>query len=463
MRFNKRAFMYMITLYTIGIILVLNVLLSFNTYKNESLFIMIAYFIVITVYGITIIKDGFEIFYPVHFVTILYLCIFIFCPIYLINEGRTGIIGTDVMDGCIRATIVFIISYIAFALGYLMNKAPNYNKFRVIIKNELDKNFKKKLMTLCVSIWSFGLLINLYFLLKGGMDLSYIFSLGLSGTFNLNGSMDNASFISNFGYFMVVPWLYILYYSDSKIFKFIITFITGMVYLIRGFRFIIIIMALSYILCYYRKKRKHPSVTLVVLLILLSLIFISVVGYMRHGLRTGTEVNWDSFGIEQIVYALETNFNIYKPFYGLVNTYPLRYSYTYGQSMIFDTITHFIPRAIWSNKPLAKYSTMAIAMKNSTNEFTYDVAGMAWPNLGEYYMEFGIIGCVILMFIYGYILKKSINLFKSSYIDDVIIYSIFFGFNMQIITRGYTPTIVGLILFLYFPLIIIRMFFKKVR
>ena len=192
-----------------------------------------------------------------------------------------------------------------------------------------------------------------------------------------------------------------------------------------------------------------------------ALLFISIMGFMRHGLRTGSVTDWSSFSIDDILYALETNFNIYKPFYGLVTHYPSQYAYTLGGSMIYDTITHFIPRAIWPGKPLAIYSTMAIAMKNSTNAFTLDHAAMAWPNLGEYYMEFGIIGSVLIMFWFGRALKKSIRLYESTTIDDIILYAVFYGFTMQIITRGYTPTIVGLLIFLYLPAIVIRAFTLK--
>ena len=212
---------------------------------------------------------------------------------------------------------------------------------------------------------------------------------------------------------------------------------------------------------YFEKKRSHPSRKMFAIAVIGALLFISIMGFMRHGLRTGSVTDWSSFSIDDILYALETNFNIYKPFYGLVTHYPSQYAYTLGGSMIYDTITHFIPRAIWPGKPLAIYSTMAIAMKNSTNAFTLDHAAMAWPNLGEYYMEFGIIGSVLIMFWFGRALKKSIRLYESTAIDDIILYAVFYGFTMQIITRGYTPTIVGLLIFLYLPAIVIRAFTLK--
>lgn len=439
--------------------------IAFNSfeYKYESVFIIIVYFIVLLIYSNVILRDNDDLLYPIHFVTILYICIFIYCPIYLIFEGRTDIRGTIVMDGCIRATLIFLISYLAFVVGYLFKKAPKFMSLNKLIKEEYPLKMINKIIYLSLTIWGFGMVVNLYFLLRSGMNLTYIFSLGQGGEFNLTGSMSDLGFISNFGLFMVIPWLYILYYSNNKMLKIGITFITTAIYFIRGFRFIIVIMIIARALCYYREKRKHPSMKIILLGVLGGLIFISLLGFMRHDLRNGTKIEWGNFDISQIGYALETNFNIYKPFYGLVNNYPSNYSYTFGQSMIIDTAAHFIPRVIWATKPLAAESTMAIAMKNSTNDFAYDVAGMAWPNIGEYYMEFGIIGCIVLMFILGIVTKKILILYKSSKIDNIIIYSVFYGFLLQLITRGYTPTIVGLILFLYLPAIPIRLYSNKWR
>ena len=102
------------------------------------------------------------------------------------------------------------------------------------------------------------MLINLYYLFKSGMSLSYILTLGSQGIFEETNAMSEVSFVSNFGYFMVIPWLYILYYSENPILKLFITALTFVLYLVRGFRFIIIVMVIAIALCYYRKKRSHP-------------------------------------------------------------------------------------------------------------------------------------------------------------------------------------------------------------
>ena len=461
MTITKKVFRYLLLLISIGIWLLVVAINSESSYRIEETVIIGFYFATLIVYALVLKQDKLEIFYPIHFVTLLYLCIFVFCPIYLIEAGRTTCNGYYIMDGAIKATFVFFVSYVALVLGYVSIKTPEFDSFSPILDHELSKGYKQRIIIVCLGIWALGMLINLYYLFKSGMSLSYILTLGSQGIFEETNAMSEVSFVSNFGYFMVIPWLYILYYSENPILKLFITALTFVLYLVRGFRFIIIVMVIAIALCYYRKKRSHPSRKMFAIAVIGALLFISIMGFMRHGLRTGSVTDWSSFSIDDILYALETNFNIYKPFYGLVTHYPSQYAYTLGGSMIYDTITHFIPRAIWPGKPLAIYSTMAIAMKNSTNAFTLDHAAMAWPNLGEYYMEFGIIGSVLIMFWFGRALKKSIRLYESTAIDDIILYAVFYGFTMQIITRGYTPTIVGLLIFLYLPAIVIRAFTLK--
>ena len=127
MKLNYNKFLYYIfILYFIGILFMINIIFNDIDYKYESIFIISSYFIVLLIYSIAIIKDGFDIFQPLHFITILYICIFIFCPLYLIYQGRTTVNGSYIMDGCIKATIVYILSYLSFVCGYLIKKAPKF-------------------------------------------------------------------------------------------------------------------------------------------------------------------------------------------------------------------------------------------------------------------------------------------------------------------------------------------------
>ena len=122
MTITKKVFRYLLLLISIGIWLLVVTINSESSYRIEETVIIGFYFATLIVYTLVLKQDQLEIFYPIHFVTLLYLCIFVFCPIYLIETGRTTCNGSYIMDGAIKATFVFFISYVALVLGYVSIK-----------------------------------------------------------------------------------------------------------------------------------------------------------------------------------------------------------------------------------------------------------------------------------------------------------------------------------------------------
>jgi oligosaccharide repeat unit polymerase len=151
------------------------------------------------------------------------------------------------------------------------------------------------------------------------------------------------------------------------------------------------------------------------------------------------------------------NFEIYKPFYGLVQAVPNVHGYTLGKQL-FYTVVIVVPRLIWPDKPMP---IMQELMSVSLNSYAVQ-AGAAWPNLGEYYSEFGIIGCVFFMFIFGMVCCWCRKLYRADNrtTHSLIAYSIILPSLLQIIIRGYTPTNFYLMLFLLLPIWFIKRFHK---
>ena len=54
----------------------------------------------------------------------------------------------------------------------------------------------------------------------------------------------------------------------------------------------------------------------------------------------------------------------------------------------------------------------------------------------------------------GVLMKKSVSLYNSKSELDVVTYSMTLGVFFQLLTRGYTPNNMGMVVFLYLPLII---------
>lgn len=444
----------------IGIITLMYISDSFKTpYYREYVILCIAYFIVGGIFLWSIVKNQMDIFQPFILISIIYFCIFIFTPMIFIIQGKTDAHGVNIMNGCVKATIIFVFSYMSYVIGYNFYKIKLGEK-QVVKKYYISTNQKRKIVIICFVLWSIAYILTLVHLFSKGNNLIQILSIGKVKAENTYGANSLMGFISNFSFCMIIPWLYICFFSKSKVLKIVITYLTLTAYIIRGFRYIIVIMGISLIITYYRKRKKTPTFIIVVLGIISLLVFIGVLGYMRNSLRTGVATDWKSFGIDNITYALESNFDIYKTFYGIVEHYPSDYSYTFGTSMFLETIVMFIPRVIWPGKPLAVDASVVLAIRRSVSEFAISNAAMATPNLGEFYVDFGIGGCLICMFIFGVISKWTTKFYfiKNDNIEYIMLYAVVMPTFLQLVIRGYTPSNFYLVVFLLAPFFIIKMF-----
>ena len=435
-----------------------------QVYYNEYLILLFSYLVVGLIMFYTIIKYKIDVFQPFILISILYLFIFTITPMVFIIQENTQAHGVDIMDGCIKATIIYMISYIAFSSGYILKKFSfNSSKFNNEFK--LSRLERKYILIISYLIWIVSYFCSAIYMISIGRGIVYMLTFGAGGTVKESLGGGGLAFISNFSYCMIIPLIYIIFFSKSKLIKFTLLYITLSFYISRGFRFIIVILIGSIIISWYRKRRTKPSVTTIAVLILSFLLFIAALGYARRDLKNGNDVDWSSFGIENITYALESNFDIYKPFYGIVSKYPSEFSYTYGRALIGETITMFVPRAIWPNKPLAENSSVLMAIRRSVSDFAVLNAGMAVPNIAEFYIDFGIIGCIILMFIFGYIAKYITKYYfvPNNNIHYIILYSVIMPTFMQLVIRGYMPSNFYLVLFLIMPSVLIRYLVKVIN
>ena len=119
----------------------------------------------------------------------------------------------------------------------------------------------------------------------------------------------------------------------------------------------------------------------------------------------------------------------------------------------------WIPRFIWPNKPAGTEFPAGIALLNSCPSALKEA--MSFPNIYEYYIDFGPIGVIIISFIIGVICKKMVKLYNSEHIYNVICYALFLGFLIQFINRGYIAQLITLFVFLYAPLLFYKKELKK--
>lgn len=400
------------------------------------------------------------IFEPILMVTALYFCIFIYRPIIDILNGDVLTFGVDTFEGCQRGCMVFLLSYFAFVLGYIST-----HSFTIPESTSLDNNYFSQLNTgkillMSLILWLFSYLSVLLYVILQGKSLNYILSFGLIGTVNDTMYNTNMKFLTQFAYIAIIPWFLICKYSRNIIFKVVVTVLTVNLFLIRGTRIYLLAIVLVPLIYHYATKGKTPKLRAVVIILFALLLGLSIIQFTRHGIRHGDGLDsLSSYSLDLIFNVFDSDFTTYKQFYGIVSTYPSKYPYTLGQQMFVGSITQFIPRALWPDKPV---EVIAIVLKNSVNEWAVK-SGVAFANIGEYYFEFGILGCVFFQFLLGKIYRKTCNLYakKGADVIDVVTYAALYTVMFNTIIRCNTCTALLALLFTIFPVWVIKLLCRR--
>lgn len=414
---------------------------------EEYYFVYLGYVIVGGIFVFYCFIKNVKLMEPITIITIIYLMFFSIAPLIDLFNDNMYFFDHNVIGGTIKATVIFILGYSSFYLGYVTKKIKNNTTNKPLVFK-----YKDFILRTNALLWIFCLLSSFLYLSSFGQNIAYILSFGLIGSVSANNHVLNVpvSFLSIFTYAMVVPWLYLVLNAKNKLIKIIITLMTLSIYFVLGFRFILLIMIVAPLIFIYLNKKINFSITKIIfLLVILSGLF-GLMGYIRGDLRRGNDVNFKNFSINDIWYAVGSNFEIYKAFYRMVEVIPDTVNYTYGKQISY-TLVYIIPRAVWPNKP---DTPLREVLGNVLGDYAVK-AGTAWPNIGEYYSEFGLIGVVLIFYLLGRLAKISTKLIysDSANIHTKLAYSILYPTFVQLIIRGYTPTNFWLLFSFFVPIL----------
>lgn len=448
-----------------------------DKYKFEYILILCTYFTM----GAFFIKSTFKkntfIFEPIILVGFFIFMTYSVAPLISIINKDTDLRGHYIMDGAIKSTLIYVVSFFASLLAYNFS-IPRLRQYP--IKNEInwnDKNDKEikseKYLTkrkiqcinvVCIFLWLLGFVFFTRFLLNQGYGFKYILTMGLTGTANRSETVETGiDVFFNMRFFMPTAVLYLSHYSEKKIMVYIMYILTFMEFMAYGFRNILVLLIAAPLVFYYTKNKKLPSLKFIAMVLMGMLIMIGGVELVRSAVRQGLGVHnasWNRFGFNMIWGAVQGNFDLYKTLYGAVTYLPSQHFYTLGETLIFLTIVTCIPRAIWPGKPTSYVRQL------SANFIGEQALKEAWAlsTLTEYYVEFGIIGCVILSYLLGRFcryIKRWYNCSNRS-VDSIIAYSVTYPMLMLLAVRGYMPINFWQIAFLLIPVLIVILI-KKVK
>lgn len=423
-----------------------------SIYVLEYITLLISYFIVGGIVVLLVFSHRADIFEPIYLTLVLLIGLFSVAPICLTAAGTDTLYGKNFMGGCIKTTIIYVFCSISLCFGYYQ-KVYSFEVGQTNLEEKL--NNKKILLQVMYGIWGICFFIGISFeTLALGRSFMYILTLGGMGINDMGtATISSVNFLLNFSYSCILPWLYIMFLEKNSIKKGIVTYCMVMLYIVCGWRNVIIIVALSYITVYYINKNKRPSKKGIIMCLIVGVIFLGALGSARYGLRNGQRTKINLLDTNSILFALESNFNLYQPFYAIVKTIPAKFGYSWGKGMIFDTLITFVPRAIWPQKPLARDFALLEAIRLSTSDTVIDGAAMAVPSIAEFYVDFGIIGSIILCFFAGKILQECTKLYKRSThtFHTLALYGVIFGVLDVLVMRGYMPNNFYYVIFLIWP------------
>ncbi|MFZ7942502.1 O-antigen polymerase [Neobacillus sp. 19] len=463
---DKLGKLYLLFLYIIlGAFLLFLIPSNLNNHDYESYLVLwLSYILVGGIFTFTMLIKKVDIIEPYVFVTIIFLIMFSLVPLINIVTNDTLSFGVNVMDSSIKATIVYVLSYISFQIAYFFKWKPkstinNISSRNQIVFWDLTEKQKNWIYKICLVLWCLFYLFSLIYILSSGTSLIYIFTIGLAGSVNISNSTDTPlGFLGMFNYSLIPIWLYISHCGKNKLLNYILFYLTFGTFLVRGFRFVLVILIIAPFVFKYLKEGKRPNGFKISGLSVIIIFMIGLVGYVRDNLRVGQMIDWTNFNLEFIKDALIGNFNVYQGYYAIVKVAPDIVSFS-GLAPVYNTIIMFIPRAIFPSK---RYLDSTGEMTRIGISEYATQAGFAAPNLGEFYACFGLIGCIVGMIIFArfcvYIKRKYTK--DTPNIHDLILYSVLFPSILQLIIRGYLPSNFYLILFLVIPGLFIKFILK---
>lgn len=440
-------------------------------YRNNYIVDSISVVVVLSLIIIYIKKNGFDMFEPIYFITIIYAALYFVTPIYDILTGEYLWFGYNLFKYGVKSTLIALTGYIVFYIFYVGEfTSKTDSKISVKYKQEgisSNSNIKNTELIIIAAliIYAVSFAANVWYLLKSGYtSLTYILTMGLIGTeATADETFDNIGFVSMLSYCLPTATLIYWEYGNSKPLKIILFVPMFMLQITRGFRFLVVQIAVTFFSYYCIRKEKRPKVINILIAFAVLMIPILFMTMFRDTVRMGEGAAISSVDGESVKEAFDQafwdNLRIYKNFYGVVNAVPEKFGFVYGRQMLIGTIVMLIPRIIWPEK----ISTAAGVGLEHIIGSNLKGTGQAYPNLGEYYYALGIVGVIVFMALYGWWARKVKTKYLSVSAGGInnILFSVLLGANLQLIIRGYTPSNFWYLVFSILPIFIVKMIVKE--
>ena len=426
---------------------ILSIFMLFLDIKTDSKFIcilLITYFI--TNIMILIQIEGKISIYGYFMIWSLIWTVIGYIRIFLINYNVENSI-------LIKSIIMIFICYTFMTLFYIIFMKYKKGKYK---KKLVNIQFKKLYIYMCIGyiLTMFSRIVSLGGI-KNFIKLDYV-----SRNFN-----EGLKLFPVLSFLFIIPLFFIsiilLFEQQKEVSKKLVVLVLMVVVsgiIIEGNRgiFISIIPAMYY---FYRKKvdvNKRWIKILIILIISAMLIMPTFLMLEKFRNKENTDIGANLK--EKITYILQgRNFDTIENYIEVMKMYSGD-NKLYGKTLIAPFV-NFIPRSIWSNKPIGLGQQYVIDSPRFDNE-----GGFGIYIVGEFYANFGVVGVMLLPIAIAFILsrlEKSFSAASSSNNLTIKYYNLILMIYMTDIIRG--DFLSGFTRFIYFYLFYLVMMIPVYR
>lgn len=398
-----------------------------------------------------------SLFEPYTMVTLAYVLVYHVAPVFQFSAGNTARYGVDAMPQTVEAVILVIVGHFFFTLAYgFVGRKKAEGVLPSMYREPMDK---RRLAKIAYIVFAVCYALAVYYQIGRGFSLTYIMSGGLTGEQSGTVSESSLMFLSYFMYACVGAWAIAFAYGQNRAAKITTFVMLFAIVFFSGTRAAILVPILVPIVIHYIQKGKAPSLASLGIAAGLLVLLFAVMQVARGGVAAGTGLDIGGSTLDDLFGPFYAEIDDFKVFYSILGVVPERHGFLCGSQMILYSLVLLVPRAIWPGKPLPQvYDIVNVTYGNQAV-----LNGVAYPNLGEYYVEFGVIGIIVCMFVLGLLCRYARNLYvkRQGLSLSLVFYSLIYGALFQIIIRGYMPQNFTMMLFLLTPVGLIAYINKR--
>lgn len=385
MRFRIGAILSASILIIIIGILISSIRQDYSLNISEEIFFILLFVVVMIPFINAAFRRTIDLFEPIYLISIITCVYFVFVP-YVLTRVESGYLfyGVNYRPYLIQSIIVTIFALLGFYSGYL------YGRKNIRISSEKIK-FRNSIIRRLVLIGILLItLISILWVFIGGFPL---WALNIFDNRAEYGTWYEVSDV-NLGYLysarlafipLLLLWLAYRLNKYPSIIWVISYILIALLFLALGVRIAPITLFLATIIYFYLERRRRPRILTIISGFVFIFVFNGYIAFARLNRFVLTNIwvdSWNSF-LEgnSIIFGLSM----------IMKIFPSLIPFQKGGIFLSELVLP-IPRILWSGKPdnvLINYIKSSVPIHYSP------------PIFGGWYADFGIIGPIIIMFLWG--------------------------------------------------------------